>query len=209
LLLLFGVVAAALNATNVGYVFFVRNDLHASATMYGLVEAAFAAGMPAGAWAVARLVGADRRLALGLAAVLAGLSAVVLASAGVTGVRLLIGLWLVGGVLNGALNVWFGVLLARRIPAAVRGRAFALVGAVGNGTATAGYLIGGAAIGLLPVRTTIGLAGLAGLVGIAILITPLRRAARSALVTPPAGAQPSTAASAMHSTGQPTGAPAG
>ena len=83
---------------------------------------------------------------------------------------------LLGGAGNGGVNVAAGVLLGRRVPAAVRGQAFALFGAVANGANVAGLLLGGVLLGVLPVRVTIAAAGLGGLAATAAFALPVLRA---------------------------------
>ena len=56
----------------------------------------------------------------------------------------LVPLWLIGGAANGGDNVFTNVLTARRVPEALRARAYAVIGAAVQGGSMAGYLIGGA-----------------------------------------------------------------
>ncbi len=81
-----------------------------------------------------------------------------------------------GGLGNGGVNVAAAVLLGRRVPAAVRGRAFALYGAVANGANVAGLLLGGVLLSVVPVRAAIAGAGLGGLVATAAFAMPVLRA---------------------------------
>ena len=57
---------------------------------------------------------------------------------------LLVPLWLVGGAANGGDNVFANLLTARRVPEAMRARAYAGYGAAVQGGSMAGYLVGGA-----------------------------------------------------------------
>jgi MFS family permease len=82
----------------------------------------------------------------------------------------------VGGVGNGGVNVAAAVLLGRRVPAAMRGRAFAVFGAVVNGANVAGLLLGGVLLAVVPVRAIIAAAGLGGLAATAALALPVLRA---------------------------------
>ena len=68
---------------------------------------------------------------------------------------------MLGGLGNGGVNVAAAVLLGLRVPAAMRGRAFAVFGAVANGANVAGLLLGGVLLAVVPVRATIAPAGLA------------------------------------------------
>ena len=58
----------------------------------------------------------------------------------------------------------------------MRGRAFAVFGAVANGANVAGLLLGGVLLAVVPVRATIGLAGLGGLAATAAFALPVLRA---------------------------------
>ncbi|MFG1900252.1 hypothetical protein [Micromonospora carbonacea] len=85
-------------------------------------------GIVAGAWALApltrRLTDDGRLLGVGLL-LLGGCCLAVLVSAAVPSAWLLVPIWL----LNGGNNVVSNVLLARRVPEAARGRAYAVLGA--------------------------------------------------------------------------------
>jgi MFS family permease len=84
---------------------------------------------------------------------------------------------IVGGLGNGGLNVAVSVLLGRRVPAAVRGQASAVFGAVVNAASMTGYLLGGVLLTVVPVRVCIAAAGLSGLGLTAGFALPLLRAA--------------------------------
>jgi MFS family permease len=176
LIVLTGAVIAVVSAANVIEVFFVRADLHASTTVYGLVSAIWLATMMAGAWLLAKAKLADS----GVAAVMLGALALTCAVFGVIAlvpnVGWLIPCYVLGGILNGCLNTALGVLLGSRVPPAVRGRAFARVGAVANGANAAGYLLGGALLGVLAARPTIALVGAAGLLVAVVFAGPTVRA---------------------------------
>ena len=81
-----------------------------------------------------------------------------------------------GGLGNGGVNVAAAVLLGRRVPAAMRGRAFAVFGAVANGANVAGLLLGGLLLAVVPVRAAIAAAGLGGLAATAAFALPVLRA---------------------------------
>src|SRR5256884_15536 len=106
----------------------------------------------------------DGGFAVALLATLGGACAAVLAAAAVPGVGWLAPLWIVGGLCNGGTNVSAGVLLGRRVPPDVRGRAFALFSGAANGANALGYLIAGLALAAVSARTMIALAGGVGLV---------------------------------------------
>jgi MFS family permease len=133
LILSMGGSIAAVSAVAVAELFFVRDTLGGSATMYGVVGAVWTAGMLVGAWPWTRARGDDRRMVLTALLALIGLGVVVLASSGVPAAIWLIPVYLVGGGLNAGLNVIAGVVAGRRVPAPVRGRVFGVFAAVSNG----------------------------------------------------------------------------
>jgi MFS family permease len=180
-------VVAGVSAVNVADVFFIRETLHGSAMVYGLLGAVWTGAMLVGAWLLTNRDLGDGRLSLALFGTLAGACLAVGLAATVTGVGWLVPLWVVGGICNGAVNVAAMVLVARRAPAEVRGRAFAVFGAVASGANAAGYVLGGVLLGVLPARTVIGLAGAGGLAVALALGVPLGKAvARDRLAPAPA-----------------------
>ncbi|MEV4493209.1 MFS transporter [Micromonospora coxensis] len=176
-------VITAVGGINVVEVFFIRETLDSSATVYGLVGAAWMAGMLPGSWLAARLARRltdDGALVYGVLATLGGVSLMVVIAAFVPAAALLVPLWLVAGAANGGDNVFANVLTARRVPEAVRARAFAVNGAAVQGGSMAGYLIGGALLAVLPPRPLIAAAGVAGLLVVAAFVPVVVRAVRRA-----------------------------
>ncbi|WP_346121788.1 MFS transporter [Micromonospora coerulea] len=161
---------------------FIRETLGSSTTMYGLVTGSWTLGIVLGGWLFARLA---RRLTddgalLGAGlALLGGCCLAVLGSAAVPAAMLLVPIWLAGGVANGGDNVFNNLLLARRVPEASRGRAFAVFGAAVQGAGMAGYLIGGLLLELAAPRPLVAGAGVAGLLVVAAVVAPVRRAVRA------------------------------
>ncbi len=102
----------------------------------------------------------------------------VLAGAAVPTVGWLVPLWLVGGVLNGGLNVFLAMVMARRVPADARGRAFAVQGAAIQGAGLLGDRPGGLLLEAFAPRALIAACGLAGLVVVALVAVPVTRAVR-------------------------------
>ncbi|MFC0507542.1 MFS transporter [Micromonospora costi] len=189
-------VVGAVGAINVVEVFFIRETLHSTTTMYGLVTGAWTLGVLAGAWLFARLAGRLRRdgaMAGASLALLGGCCVAVLASAAVPSAALVVPIWLAGGICNGGENVFGNVLMARRVPEASRGRAFAVfVGAV-QGASMVGYLAGGFLLELFAPRPLVAAAGIAGVVAVAVLAVPVARAARAergGLTAAGSGAEP-------------------
>ncbi|MBQ0892129.1 MFS transporter [Micromonospora sp. U56] len=191
-------VIAAIGGINVIEVFFIRDTLDSSATIYGLVGAAWMAGMLPGSWLAARLarrLDDDGALVYGVLATLGGCSLMVVLASAVPAAGLLVPLWLVGGAANGGENVFATVLTARRAPEALRARAYATYGAAVQGGSMAGYLAGGALLAVLPPRPLIAVAGVAGLLVVLAFVPVVVRAVRRAgsavrPVEPAAAAEP-------------------
>jgi MFS family permease len=174
------VTIAAVTAVNVADVFFTRETLHASTTTYGLLGATWTATMLIGAWLAARAGKrvTDGRLAVTLLVLLGATSVVILACASAQHVLWLFPLFVIGGVFNGGENVIANLVIARRVPAAVRGRAIgAFVGTI-NAANVIGFLLGGLLLGVFTPRTVLALAGLAGLLAVAACVPPMLRAVR-------------------------------
>ena len=183
-------VVGGVGAINVVEVFFVRETLAASTTMYGLIAGAWTAGCLVGSLLFAGL-GRGRtdpaRLVRGLLVLLAGCCAVVLAAAAVRTAVLLIPLWLLGGTCNGALNVSTTVVIARRVPERARGRAFAVFGSAVQGAGMAGLVLGGLLLDRFDPRVLIAGAGAAGLAAVAACVPSVVRAVRRERPVPSPG----------------------
>ncbi|HEY3009453.1 MAG TPA: MFS transporter [Micromonosporaceae bacterium] len=174
-------VIAAVGAINVVEVFFVRDTLHASMTVYGLIGASWTGGMLAGAWLLARRVRrvrGDGGLVWGVLLMLGACCAAVSASATAGAVGWLFPLWIIGGVFNGGMNTFSAVVMGTRVPEVMRGRAFATLNASVQGAAMFGYLVGGALVGHVPTRLLVAALGLAGMLVVAVLVPSVLRAAR-------------------------------
>jgi MFS family permease len=181
LLVSLAAVLLAVGAVNVVGIFFVRETLGASTTAYGLLDAAWTGGILAGAWlfaVVARRMRTDGALVAGVLIQLGGVAATVALAAVVGAPAWLAPLWLVGGALNGGTNVFDSILMASRVPAAHRGRAFSALGAAANGAAMAGYLAGGVLLGHVGPRALLAGLGLTGVAVVLALIVPVAAAVR-------------------------------
>jgi MFS family permease len=174
--ILVGAVVAAASLVNVAEVFFVRSALHSTAVMYGVMESVWVTASVAGGWWVARHRPSDGGLAVLLLGSLVLTCLGVALMATVPAVGWLAPVSVVGGLGNGGVNVAAGVLLGRRAPAAMRGRAFAVFGAVVNGATVAGFVLAGVLLAAVPVRATIAAAGLGGLAVTAAFALPVLRA---------------------------------
>ncbi|MEU8179815.1 MFS transporter [Micromonospora sp. NPDC049047] len=190
------VVIAAIGCINVVEVFFIRETLGGSATTYGLVTAAWMAGMLPGAWLAARVANRlddDGALVRGVLATLGVCSLMVLLASTVPGAFLLVPLWLVGGAANGGDNVFANLLTTRRVPEAVRARAYASYGAAVQGGSIVGFLGGGALLTAVAPRPLIAGAGVLGLL-VVLLFVPVAAVAvrRRRPVAPDRGQPPTT-----------------
>ncbi|MET7669922.1 MFS transporter, partial [Micromonospora luteifusca] len=175
------VVIAAIGGINVIEVFFIRETLGGSPTTYGLVSAAWMAGMLPGAWLAARVANRlhdDGALVRGVLVTLGVCSLMVLVAATVPAAGLLVPLWLVGGAANGGENVFANLLTTRRVPEAVRARAYASYGAAVQGGSMAGFLIGGSLLAAVRPRPLIAGAGIAGLLVVLAFVPVVARAVR-------------------------------
>lgn len=174
-------VVGAVGTINIVEVFFVRETLGASATMYGVLSAAWTAGMLVGVWALARAarrIHDDGGLTCGVLLMLGGVCAALPVAATAGSAGWLVPLWLVGGGLNGGMNVFSNVLMANRVPEARRGRAFATLNGSVQGAGMAGFLAGGLLIEHVPARTLVAGLGVTGLLAVAAVTPPVLRAVR-------------------------------
>jgi MFS family permease len=174
---LVGAVLAVGSLVNVAEVFFIRQDLHSTATVYGLLNATWIGATIVGGQVLGRRRPSDAGLAVSLVGALALDCLAVAAMAAAPAAGWLIPLNIIGGLGNGGLNVATSVLLGRRVLPAVRGRASAAYGAVVNAASMTGYLLGGLLLTVVPVRVCIAAAGLSGLSMTAGFALPLLRAA--------------------------------
>ncbi|GLY22395.1 MFS transporter [Micromonospora sp. NBRC 101691] len=175
-------VVGALGALGVVEVFYLRETLDASATMFGVVTAAWPLGILPGAWLLARFAARftdDVTLLWGGLVLLAVCCLMVLVGAVVPAALLVVPCWLLGGLANGGDSVLNNLLLARRVPEAARGRAFAVFGGATQGAAMVGYLIGGLAMEVAAPRPLVAACGVAGLLVVVVFVVPVARAARS------------------------------
>lgn len=179
MIVMVALVVAVVSLINVVEVFFVRETLHSSTTMYGVLAATWTGSMMIGSWLVARRKSTDDAgLSIGMTAALAFNCAGIAVAGLVPSVGWLLPLWLLGGVGNGVINSIIAVLLSRRTPAEVRGQAFAHLGAVASAANITGYLVGGALVGPVAPGTLIFGSGLLGVVVVGFCALPMLRAAR-------------------------------
>ncbi|GAA2624898.1 MFS transporter [Dactylosporangium fulvum] len=173
---LIGALVLALNVTMVVGVFFIRETLGGSPAEFGLVEAAWTAGMLAGGWFAAARARTDAALGRLLVVMHLVTALAVLMSGFATVVWMVYPLWLLGGAMNGAENNFLGVIAARRVPAALRGRFFARFGAVVNAANLIGYGAGGLLIERFEPRHVVIGCGAAGVLAVVAFGPALWRA---------------------------------
>ncbi len=170
-----------LEGVNVVEVFLVRDDLGASATTYGLLQAFFGAGAVAGSWVAGRLATDASRVR----AVLVGLAGTAL-SIGLAGlaptVAVLAVCLVLLGTFNGGTNAAVGPLYVLRPAEADRGKVLAAI----NGVMRAGSILalglGGLVGGWLGPRATFVGGAVCALLVVAGLAWSLRGVDRTASV---------------------------
>jgi MFS family permease len=150
-------------AVNVAEVFLMKDALHTTDTVFGIVSACWMLGMVVGSAITPRLghgtaallrtmAGAQVVVAIGLAA--AGLSPVWPFAATA---------FVVGGVGNGALSVSSRTLVVQQVPDEVRGRVLGVMTGTINAASVAAYGAGGVLVSVLGPRWTVAGSGVAAL----------------------------------------------
>ncbi|AGL13914.1 Transmembrane secretion effector [Actinoplanes sp. N902-109] len=174
-------VVAGVGAINVIDIFFIRETLHASATMYGLIGATWTAGALLGSVVFGRI---GRRwtepaqLVRLTLLLMGGCCAAVLAAAAVPNALALVPIWLAGGLCNGGLNLFAGVVVARQVPEGARGRAYAVLSSATQSAGMIGFLVAGPLLEMVAPRVLVAAAGIAGLVAVLACLAPVRRPGR-------------------------------
>jgi len=170
----------ALEMVSVVEAVLITHDMGASATAFGFVMACLGAGNLVGALIAGRLEGDDvilvRRLLLGCFVIGVG----ELAVGFLPTVTLAFPIMFVTGLGNGVANVAATTLLARRIPADVRGRAFAATTATFTSAAIASLGVGAVVVSFFSARSIFQAAGGASVVVAATLGPIALRTARRA-----------------------------
>ncbi|GAA0524729.1 hypothetical protein GCM10010172_01480 [Paractinoplanes ferrugineus] len=182
---------AGVNGMNVVDVFFIRDTLHASTTMYGLVTATWAAGMLIGSVVFGRIPRA-RITVPAMLLVLAGSCAPLLAGALAGTVWTLFPLWFLGGAFNAAVNVFVMVIVAGRVPVAAHGRAFAAVTSSVQAAGLVGLVLAGPLVEQFDPRYLVAGTGGLGLLAALIAVPVVRRRVRSEPPRTPAARQLAT-----------------
>jgi Na+/melibiose symporter-like transporter len=171
--------------------FFVLDVLHAGQTGYGVLIGVWTAGMVTGAALLGSRLPAARLAPLALAAIalqgagLLGASLATAFGAALAGFAL-------GGLAHGVKNVAIRTLIHKRVPEAVRGRAFAGYNAARNAAELGALGLGGVLVGLIGARATLALSGaIPLLLGLSALLLSSR--SRGA-----AAADPTTTRRSLH-----------
>jgi predicted MFS family arabinose efflux permease len=160
-----------MTASATAEVFFLKEDLHVSDAVYGLVFSAWTVGMVIGALVVARRFRAGGfalgvLLAVGVQGAGLGLPTVLLA------VWFAAAMWFIGGLGHGTKNVLARTLIQQRVPDRLHGRAFAAYNGLRNGAELFALAGGGVLVAAIGGRSTLALAGAipvaAALVGLAV-----------------------------------------
>jgi MFS family permease len=180
------VVITGVGAINVFEIFFVRDTLGASATVYGLVVGSWTVGMLAGSAVTTKLPARWFTGPVALA-LLAATCVPVLAAAAVGDAGWLFPLWIGGGICNGALNVMGAVIVADRVVPEARGRAYGLMNAVTQSAGMVGFLVAGPLIDRFEPRGLVAVAGALGLLAALSCLPMVRAAVR---LEPPRAAVP-------------------
>jgi MFS family permease len=171
LVILVGVLIIALGSFNVGEVFLVKDELHASTFIYGIVGALFAGGSILGSVLTAAIKLPTNRHA---GASLLGLSVIILSMFGLS----LAPHWWVAmlfsftaGVGNSLLNAYAISIIMTRSPAEALGRVNAAIGAVISSGSVLGIVVAGVAIAQFGVRPAL-LVGAVLSAGILVIFGP-------------------------------------
>ena len=177
----------AAGAVNVAEVFLIKDALHASDLVYGVVSAMWMAGMIVGSTLTPRF-GRDAVPLLRVMGVAEVLLAVGLMAAGVSPVWPLAAIaFVVGGVGNGGLSVAARTIVTLRVPDAFRGRAFGAMSGVINAGSVVAFTTGGALVAVLGPRVAIVGCGAAALAVGLVFAAVIRSVSMTA---PPPGRQP-------------------
>jgi MFS family permease len=170
------IVVLLVGMVDVVLVYLVRDTLHAGGVWFGVANAAWMAGMVAGALGAGRVAtehGQVRATIAGAAVACAGLAAFAVAPAA----WILVPLSVIGGVGNGYAGTCLSTLLMTRTPDNARGRVSAAANAVFGSAQGASLLVGGVVAIVLSPREVYAVAGLLGLTAAGVVA--LSRASRT------------------------------
>lgn len=162
-------------AVGVAEVFLVRDTFHASALAFGLLQAAYTAGMLVGTAVASRMSTTQRLLvAIPVSSAIMAASFVVIGLA--NSLVLTFVLYVVAGAGTGVESAAAGTLLLLRTPEPVLGRTLASFSALLRGAGLLAYGVSGLVVGLFPPETVFLLSGTAALLAVLAATPALRRA---------------------------------
>lgn len=163
-------------ATNVVEILLVRDTLGGTSVQYGLVGMAVTAGIVVGSVLAGRVDGTPTRTVVTVVAA-AAQALTVLAAGLAPSVAVLVAVYALLGLTNGALNTATSALVFTRVPDAYRGRVGAVLQGVSRAFSIAALALGGVAGSLLgPPRTFVasGVACLVVAAALAVRVLPRR-----------------------------------
>jgi MFS family permease len=164
---------------NVVVVFLVKTSLHGSGAEYGVLAAVFGAGMVAASLALTRWAGRRPAAFWLIGGVITGAAGTV--ATGLAPTALLAGAaQAVAGAGNTADLVGVDTLVQQQVPAAMLGRAFALVYGAAQLASVVSYALAGPLVSLAGPRAALVIAGTGALAGLAVLVPGLRERPASA-----------------------------
>jgi MFS family permease len=175
-------------ATNVVEVFLIRDDLGATAAVYGLATAAFLLGSIAGPLVAARVTSDRGRVSWSAAA--AAAIGVLCAAIGLSpSVWVALPMFVGVGVAGGALNALIGTVMITRAAERVRGQVLATLNGTTRGFSVLALVLGGLAGQLVGPRGTFVICGALSVV-VALIVLRTRREAE--LIMPAPALEPAT-----------------
>jgi MFS family permease len=178
LVILISVLLIALSGVNVGSVFLVKDQLHATDVIYGLISAMFAVGSILGSLLTAAIKIPPRFHALAVVSALVILVATVMGMSAAWHWGVMFVLDFVAGVGNSVLNAYiFGIIMSRT-PQEKLGRVSAAIGAIVQAGGVLGLLIAGPAIAGFGVRSVLFAASMVSAVVVLVLAPPVLKAGR-------------------------------
>ena len=160
-----GLVLAA-GAVNVADIFLIKDALHTSDAVYGIVSACWMVGIIVGSAVTGRLGRDDATLLFVLEIAVLVLAAGVLAAGTASEWIVAAVAFVIGGIGNGGVSVASQTLIVRRTPEHMRGRVLGVVSATTSAALVIALVLGGALVAQVGPRLTIvGCAVVAALLG--------------------------------------------
>ena len=166
-------VVLGLEAPNVVEVFLITDDLGASASVYGLVTAAFLLGQIAGPLLAVKISAESSRVAW--TACCAGVIGVLVIAIGLSpDVWLVLALFALCGLAGGVLTALIGTLVITRSPEHVRGRVLATVTGTAHGFSVLAMVLGGLGGQFIGARLTFVVCGVLGMLAAVVVLRSRR-----------------------------------